>query len=151
MVFIREVAPRRAIALVARVVYNEPYIALPMRHQVAGEPPRAVYEWRQGGRWARLGAVAQGERALPSPESHRAFITEHYWGYTRQRDGGTLEYQVTHPQWGVWDAALTELPDLTRLYGREWGAALVDPLSVLIADGSAVAVYAGTRAVPRGP
>src|SRR5262245_31238756 len=30
--FIRELVPRRAIALVARLAYNEPYTALPMRH-----------------------------------------------------------------------------------------------------------------------
>src|SRR3982751_5308324 len=30
--FIRELVPRPAIALVARLAYNEPYTALPMRH-----------------------------------------------------------------------------------------------------------------------
>jgi uncharacterized protein len=30
--FIRELVPRAAIAFVARRVYNEPYLALPMRH-----------------------------------------------------------------------------------------------------------------------
>lgn len=31
--FIREIVPRRAIAMVARAAYNEPYVALPMRHR----------------------------------------------------------------------------------------------------------------------
>ena len=38
-----------------------------------------------------------------APDSQEAFITEHYWGYTRQRDGSTIEYQVAHPAWRVWD------------------------------------------------
>src|ERR1019366_2269892 len=38
VVFIRELVPRQAIALVARAIYNEPYLALPMRHTVALEP-----------------------------------------------------------------------------------------------------------------
>ena len=29
--------------------------------------------------------------------SEAEFITEHYWGYTPQRDGGTVEYVVRHP------------------------------------------------------
>jgi len=37
VVFIREVVPRRAIALIARALYNEPYIALPMRHRTGGD------------------------------------------------------------------------------------------------------------------
>src|ERR1700732_1019484 len=34
VVFIREIVPKRAIAAVARRVYNEKYIALPMWHQI---------------------------------------------------------------------------------------------------------------------
>src|SRR5438477_4239839 len=34
VVFIREIVPRQAIAAVARLCYNEPYVALPMRHAI---------------------------------------------------------------------------------------------------------------------
>jgi uncharacterized protein len=34
VVFIREIVPRAAIALVARRVYGENYVSLPMRHQI---------------------------------------------------------------------------------------------------------------------
>ncbi|HKD03053.1 MAG TPA: DUF2071 domain-containing protein, partial [Terriglobales bacterium] len=39
VVFIREIVPRRAIATVARNLYGERYVALPMRHrlEIAGE------------------------------------------------------------------------------------------------------------------
>lgn len=144
VVFVREVVPRWAIAALARLVYNEPYLALPMRHSVTGDPPRVQYQWRHRGSWLSVGATARGDLTVPSQEDHRAFITEHYWGYTRQRDGSTLEYRVTHPRWGVWAAELNELPDLGRFYGDEW-AGLTQPVSVLIADGSEVAVYPGAR------
>lgn len=144
VVFIREVVPRPAIATLARLLYNEPYVALPMRNHVAGDPPAVRYEWRHRGLWQAVAATARGECIVPAPQDHRAFITEHYWGYTRQRDGGTLEYEVKHPRWGVWSAELVELPDLARLYGPEWSM-LTTPASVLIADGSAVSVYPGKR------
>jgi uncharacterized protein YqjF (DUF2071 family) len=44
--FLRELVPRSAIALVARLTYNEPYRALPMRHRIdvatAGATPTVV-------------------------------------------------------------------------------------------------------------
>ena len=36
--FIKEIVPRPAIATVARLAYNEPYVALPMRHSIAARP-----------------------------------------------------------------------------------------------------------------
>jgi uncharacterized protein YqjF (DUF2071 family) len=55
VVFIRELVPRRAIALVARALYNEPYLALPMRHEVTMDPMlTAAYSWRLNGRWHAL-------------------------------------------------------------------------------------------------
>lgn len=145
VVFVREVVPRRAIALMARALYNEPYIARPMRHWVGGDPPRVSYQWRAGGRWHTLAAHASGSATIPADDSVEAFITEHYWGYTRQRDGSTLEYQVQHPRWRVWQAELAPLPDLAPLYGAAWAESLTRPASVLIADGSPVSVYRGVR------
>jgi len=107
VVFVRELVPRRAIALVARWCYNEPYAAVPMRHDLAlepaadGGPGRAAYSWQIGGRWHRLEVGTVGRPALPAAGSEAEFVTEHYWGYTAQRDGGCKEYQVAHPPWRV--------------------------------------------------
>jgi uncharacterized protein len=96
VVFVRELVPRLAIAFVARLVYNEPYRALPMRSSVPAAPVdapgRLTYEWRLGGAWQRLAATAEGRPAVAAAGSEGNFITEHHWGYTRQRDGSTLEY-----------------------------------------------------------
>ena len=99
VVFLRELVPRRAIAWVARALYNEPYRALPMRHAIArdGAVRELRYEWLASG-WNGIRARTEGEAAALVPGSEAEFITEHYWGYTRQRDGGTMEYQVAHPQ-----------------------------------------------------
>ncbi len=154
--FVRELVPRRAIALVARLAYNEPYRAVPMRSRVpaapAGAPPaapgRVSYEWRWGGAaWSHVAATAVGAPALPDPEGEAAFITEHYWGYTRQRDGGTVEYEVAHPPWRVWDAAAPALDaDVAGLYGAAFAGPLAGaPSSAFVAEGSPVAVYRPRR------
>ena len=151
VVFVRELVPRTAIALLARLVYNEPYRAVAMRSAVPTTPVempgRVTYEWRTNARWQRLAATAVGAPAVPPPTSEAAFVTEHLWGYTRQRDGGTVEYEVAHPAWRVWEAAVPVLDaDLDRLYGEPFARALFKPpTSALIAEGSPVIVYPPDR------
>src|SRR5947199_2144474 len=63
VVFVRELVPRRAIALVARTFYGEPYLALPMRHALEHKDGRvfAEYQWRRGRRWETLAMTASGD------------------------------------------------------------------------------------------
>lgn len=151
--FIKELVPRRAVAAVARLAYNEPYDALPMRHRLGplepgtGTPTRVEYAWRQRAGWGRLAVEPTGEPRPADAGSLEEFITERHWGYTRQRDGGTVEYRVEHPRWRVWPIGRHTLDaDLAQLYGPAWAAVLAGrPTSALLADGSAVAVYAARR------
>jgi uncharacterized protein len=78
--------------------------------------------------------------------SEAEFITEHYWGYNRQRDGSTMEYHVEHPRWRFHAAAETTLDcDVVGLYGDAFRESLNrPPVSAFLAEGSAVTVYAGT-------
>lgn len=151
VVFVKEIVPRWAIAWVARTLYNENYAALPMRHSIgdrAGDALRNVsYQWRHDGRWCHLGVVAGGPPGIPPTGSEETFITEHYWGYARQRDGGTLEYQVEHPQWRVSAALEARFEcDVAALYGASFAGFLaVPPASAFLADGSPVTVRRGVR------
>jgi hypothetical protein len=150
VVFVRELVPRAAIAWLARRAYNEPYRAVRMRSTVpaAGAPPgRLVYEWRTEAGWQRVAATAAGVPAVPATDSEAAFVTHHLWGYTRQPDGGTLEYEVEHPRWRVWAAEAPALTaDVAGLYGAAFVPALSrPPASAFIADGSPVVVYRPRR------
>ena len=84
---------------------------------------------------------------MPAECSEEAFITEHYWGYTIQRDGRTAEYQVEHPRWPVVRATRASLDcDVRGVFGPEVAAFLRDPpSSAFIATGSAVTVRHGVR------
>jgi uncharacterized protein YqjF (DUF2071 family) len=158
VVFLREIVPRQAIALVARLWYNEPYIALPMRHRITmdrateGEMGHVRYEWLHEGRWAHLEVETEGAPTLPTPDSEEAFISEHYWGYTAQRDGGCLEYHVSHPPWRVWAVRQASLTcDASALYGAPFARVLgASPASAFLAEGSPVAVFRGRRLRPTG-
>jgi uncharacterized protein YqjF (DUF2071 family) len=154
--FISELVPRRAVAALAWFAYNEPYRALPMRHRIdpgplgvdqASAPSRVEYAWRQPSGWSSLVVETSGPAQPIVDGSEAEFITEHYWGYTRQRDGGTVEYRVTHPRWRTWTvnrAALTG--DFTELHGASFGAVLAaPPSSAFLADGSRIAVHMPRR------
>lgn len=154
--FIRELVPRRAIATVAKLTYNEPYTALPMRHRLGpvdaktGAPNIVEYGWRHRSNWCRLAVEPIGAARPLKAGSEEEFITEHYWGYTRQRDGGTVEYRVEHSPWSVWQVrnALLE-GDLASLYGAELAAAITGtPASAFLADGSAVSLSLPARLPP---
>ena len=71
------------------------------------------------------------------------FITEHYWGYTKQKNGGTSEYQVQHPKWNLYAVKSFDLlVDAASLYGSQWVAPLsAQPTSVFMADGSPVVIF----------
>ncbi len=81
------------------------------------------------------------------PGSIEQFITEHYWGYSRQKDGGTKEYAVQHPAWRVQEVkSVRSRIDADTMYGAQFGPALREhPVSALVAEGSEVSVSRGVR------
>lgn len=156
VVFIRELVPRWAIATLARMVYNEPYLSVPMTHRVqlsAETGGEVAYGWRFGGADYSLTAAVAGPASPLAAGSEAEFITEHYWGYTRQRDGGTLEYQVEHPCWAVWSAARAAFAGPAgALYGADFGRVLAGaPSSAFVALGSPIAVHKGVRLAAEAP
>jgi len=146
VVFLKEIVPRPAIAIVARGLYNEPYAVRPMKAEAPraddDAPGRVSYAWRHKGRWNRFGLTAAGPPSAIRDGSDEAFFAEHYWGYTRQRDGSTIEYEVEHPRWRSWPVTDLEYDvDTVAEYGQALGEALsVPPASALLAAGSPVAV-----------
>jgi uncharacterized protein YqjF (DUF2071 family) len=148
VVFIREIVPKHLIALVARVVYQEPYIALPMCHRLpaAGAGGSFEYGWRHPGAWCSVGAETIGDPAPLAVGGPEEFIFEHYWGYTQKRNGQTAEYQVEHPPWQAWQTTRSWFEgDIGVLYGPELARTLAQtPRSAFVAEGSDVLVRRGS-------
>ena len=143
VVFIREVTPHLMVGWVARALYNEPYITMPMRQSV--DESHARYQLQIDGQWQGLGVRTAG--AWRDQDEAELFITEHYWGYNTQRNGDTMEYQVEHPTWRARSIGPDCLDlDIEKLYGERWAQALgTNPDSMVFAEGSGVTVQAGVR------
>ena len=144
-VFIKEIVPRQAIASVARICYNENYEAMPMRHEIGNH--KYQFDWRSEKQWNSLQALTQGNFEALVAGSEEEFITEHYWGYSKQPNGSTIEYQVEHPSWKVRSVRESRFEcDVKGLYGAEFVESLkAEPASAFVAEGSAVTVYQGVK------
>jgi uncharacterized protein YqjF (DUF2071 family) len=149
VVFIREFVPHFAIARLARMAYGEKYESCPMQHEIVRTDIAisAAYNWQFEGEAFRLDAQASGTPDCVAEDSLENFITEHYWGYSAEADGASIEYRVTHPRWRIWTAARSAFEgDAATLYGLGFGRTLSrKPDSAFIAEGSAVAVQKGRR------
>jgi uncharacterized protein YqjF (DUF2071 family) len=150
VVFVKEIVPRVAIAFAANALYGEKYVATKMRHSIERDNSspvrmRAVsYSWWLRGREHRMELSTDGAPCVVAKGTEAEFITEHYWGYARRRDGRTTEYRVDHPCWQVCMATHANLDwDVAEVYGRRFVEFLnAPPASAFIASGSKVAVFA---------
>lgn len=149
VVFIKEIVPRLAIALIARLFYNENYIALATRNTLdtSADTNLVEYGWRFKGRWNKMRVMTAGNSKLADTGSLEEFITEHYWGYAAQKDGGCVEYKVEHPRWRIWQTRdVTFDCDAEALYGLQFAECFkAKPGSAFLAEGSPVIVYSGAR------
>lgn len=167
VVFVQELVPKPAITWAARALYGEAYVTSRTGHWWSTEGPaaRAVrrhelplevrYDWRgrrkraNGYRGAAQHVAVQAEsRKRPMDAgSMDEFITEHYWGYTPTRGGGTAQYAVEHNRWEVYpverysiacDFGLQYGPEFANLNGRE-------PDHVLLTEGAPVRIRWGGK------
>jgi uncharacterized protein YqjF (DUF2071 family) len=145
VVFVREFVPQRLVAWMARVLYNEPYIAAGLTSAVRDEPNRLSVEYHLtfAGRVHTLAATGAKPAFRPAADSVESFFKEHQWGYCRTRRGGTTRYEVRHPVWDVFPVTDYRIElDWEAVYGAEWRPLQVAaPVSTVLSLGSAVAVY----------
>ena len=145
--FVKEIVPKPAVALIARWCYGESYVSHPMKHRIVkqADGQEAEYSWKHGGEWSRLFARSIGTPELPAENSLEQYITEHDWGYSCQKSGGTIEYHVEHIPWEVCTASEAAFTgNAPGLFGKEVGEVLCrPPNSAYIANGSPVVVYKG--------
>ncbi len=152
VVFIREIVPRRLIAWTANLLYQENYLAAPMFHlrTVNGGEGSTLYSCGRRPRQFVFSGLFQGDPSPLAPGSPEEFFAEHYWGYTKCRDGSTNEYFVEHPSWTAWNVSGAQVngwPE--KFYGDDLAKCLSGPpQSAILAEGSPVAVYPGTRIRP---
>lgn len=147
VVFVKEIVPRAAIAMIARTLYGEPYERWKMSHH--RDALNVRYFWEKGSCRNSISVESGQDIGVPDKGSHEEFIIEHYWGYTKRRSGRTEEYKVEHPKWELFEAGNPRIDvDFGCTYGPEFAFLNeTDPYSVVLAKGSEIAVYKGEKIV----
>jgi uncharacterized protein YqjF (DUF2071 family) len=144
VVFINEFVPKMAIAVVANTIYKEHYKSMPMRHrwETKADSQTVEYGWKMGGQWHSIQVEADLKAQPMLPGSEAEFITEHYWGYSKHGEHTTIEYQVTHPRWEVYEVKNHDIQaDFAVNYGEDFRILNgMKPTSVMLAEGSAITV-----------
>jgi uncharacterized protein YqjF (DUF2071 family) len=145
-VFIKEIVPKRMIAVVANTLYKEKYQTLKMRHDWKDDERQLTvkYEWKKDN-WQSFFVNADNEIQTMAMGSEEEFITEHYWGYTQLSDTKTAQYQVKHPRWKVYPVVNYQIKvDFASVYGQEFECLNnLEPVSVMLAEGSKIQVMKG--------
>ena len=144
VVFISEIVPRRAIALVANTLFNEKYRTHRTKNALLhNELALTVkYEWRHKKKWNAISVKAEVKSVAIPTGSHEEFITEHYWGYSPINQFKTGEYQVQHPRWEIFPVISYEIDcNFLTMYGNDFSfLQSLKPNSVLLAKGSPISV-----------
>jgi uncharacterized protein YqjF (DUF2071 family) len=149
VVFIREFVSSRAIAWLARFLYNEPYRAAPLAASVreVGESLTVEYRLLFGGRTHSLAMTAINRAYRPASDTQEHFFKEHRWGYGMSRRRALVRFEVSHDVWNIYPVQTSRVDfDWGMVYGPEWEfLAETAPISTVSAVGSFVAVYPASR------
>ncbi len=151
VVFIKEIVPRPVIAIVANIVYHEPYVFYPMKNktEISKENIFVEYSWKIKGNWNFIRATAENKEQPITENSIEEFITEHYWGYNQFSSSVTMEYEVEHPSWTTYSISAFEIEcDYQKIYPAAFSKYLSQkPASVILAKGSDVLVRKGSKLI----
>lgn len=144
VVFIKEIVPKRAISTVANAIYKEHYETCKMQHnwEIDSNTISISYAWKKRGKWQEIAVEAENNPQKLDLKSEEAFITEHYWGYTKINLEKSFEYKVTHPVWDVYPVKKHRVDiDFGLVYGDTFRFLNAqDPVSVMLAEGSEITV-----------
>lgn len=149
VVFIKEIVPKPALTFVANSMYHENYETMPMRHDwvMEKEYQSISYQWKKNGKWNVFKVVTEPQPTAISEGSDEAFITDHYWGYTKINLNNTSEYGVEHPHWQVYRLLDYSIDvDFASVYGKDFELLNhLHPESVFLAEGSMIKVKTGKK------
>jgi uncharacterized protein YqjF (DUF2071 family) len=148
VVFIREIASKPMVSLVANMLYNEHYMTMPTEHSFIATPSALNVEYRWKKRNWNVFRVATEKTPMPISEgSEEEFIFENYVGYTKTRKNYSFEYIVEHPKWETYPVRSYQLDvDFGGLYGEAFGFLSKEkPASVFLAEGSGIVVKDSRR------
>ncbi len=144
VVFIKEIVPKSAITFIANTLYNENYETLPMKHfwDKNEDHLEVIYKWKKHHKWNKIQVSANNELKIIPENSIIEFISEHYWGYSKETELKTTEYEVRHPRWKYYPVQDVNIEvDFSTTYGEKFKFLNESkPASIMLLEGSEITI-----------
>ena len=149
VVFIKEFVPKYFVALIANKIYNEPYSATRMTHNIQklGSDLKVEHSFCVNKEWFNVSVIAEIKSHVPAKESIEHFFKEHEIGFGKDKKNNMLEYKVEHPVWEIHPIKSVESTIcFKKIYGDKWAFLNSEkPFNILLARGSEVKVFEKLR------
>ncbi len=149
VVFVREFAPNPVVCGLAKLLYNEPYTAVPITSRVTqiSDLRRVRHDFVVDGRAQMVAVSARTPAMEPAQDTFETWVKEQDAGFGRTRGGRLTAYRVWHPAWRTYAVEDYQLDvEFTHLYGDRWRFLQGrTPDSVVLAKGSQIAIYPNER------
>lgn len=145
VVFIKEFVPKYFVALIANKIYNEPYSAVKMHHdlQKTENELKVLHSIFINNKCYNIEVTGENKPFTPLVNTTEHYFKEHEVGFGKDKKGNTLEYKVEHPIWEIYPIIKIESTIcFEKIYGKEW--AFLDsekPINTLLAKGSKIKVF----------
>ena len=143
--FIKEIVPKMAISFIANNLYGEKYATMSMKHfhNDNGENFEVGYEWNFKNRWNKISAISDKRSKKIIHSTCESFFADHYWGYSKNSETKTYEYNIEHPSWETLKVISYDVDcDFKALYGDKFSFLNeAEPASVLMAKGSEIRIH----------
>jgi uncharacterized protein len=130
VVFIKEIAPSPIIGLVAKWLYRENFICLPVKHCFTNTDTdrKTEYHWHSGREWNYLKLITTINPVEPGKSSLESFTRDHYYAYTKQSENKTREFEIEHRHWDIYPAISFDMKlDAANIYGKEFADYFQEP------------------------
>lgn len=145
VIFVKELCPSRLACLLGRFLFNESFQLCPTAFSERSAAGSTVYryEWGSGRAKSFVEVEAPSGLSAIQPGSEGAFVGGRCFGFSKQKDGSTLKFEVSHRPWKI-SSASRAVFDIKgeEYYPGDLAAALRrPPSSAFIMDGSGVEVF----------
>lgn len=143
-VFISEIIRKPAIVWVANLLYNEKYGLRKMHwnHHLTTTENVISYALKEKEKWMQI-EVTTAIEPKPFQEGGKTeFITQHYWGYSKNSESESFEYEVRHPCWEEYEVKNYKIEmNFGSLYGKDFAFLNHKKSdSVQLMEGSAISI-----------
>lgn len=145
VVFINEFVSKWMVSIIANNFYYERYEKVGLKSFVTKNENiiRVGHTLNKKDKTFEVSITGENKPYFPDKESKEYFFEERFFGYSKNRDGETMEFEVKHPSWELYPVKEYNINfDFGFLYGEEWRFLNnIKPECVMLLDGSFVEMH----------